>query len=85
MIFRAVYRRFSIKKVKALKDETSEDKEARMTQKKFDEALREVSKNVSKNHGGPANQFIRKVKGEGGPNYQILHDHANKTRTFMEP
>jgi hypothetical protein len=73
------------KKVKALKDEASEDKEARLTQTKFDEALREVSKNVNKNHGGPANQFIRKVKGEGGPNYEILRDHVTRTRTFMDP
>jgi hypothetical protein len=73
------------KKVKALKDETPEDKEARLTQKKFDEALKEVSKNVRKDHGGPANQFIRKVKGEGGPNYPILHDHVTRTRTFMDP
>ncbi len=58
---------------------------ARLTQKKFDEALREVSKNVRKDHGGPANQFIRKIKGEGGPNYEVLRDHVTRTRTFMDP
>ena len=40
---------------------------------------------MNKNHGGPANQFIRKVKGEGGANYKILHDHVTRTRTFMDP
>ncbi|MDP7560975.1 MAG: hypothetical protein QF745_10595, partial [Planctomycetota bacterium] len=72
-------------KAKAIKDETFEDKEARLTQKKFNDALKEVSGNVSKNHGGPANQFIRKVRGEGGPNYPILHSYVTKTRLYMEP
>ncbi len=40
---------------------------------------------MHKNHGGPANQFIRKVKGEGGPNYEILREHVTRTRTFMDP
>ncbi len=72
-------------KAKAIKDETFEDKEARLTQKKFNNALKEVSGNVSKNHGGPATQFIRKVRGEGGPNYPILHSYVTKTRRYMEP
>ena len=47
--------------------------------------MREVSKHVRKDHGGPANQFIRKVKGEGGEEYEILREHTTRNRAFIDP
>jgi hypothetical protein len=71
---------------RAIMNETPEEKEARLTQKMFNAALKEVSRNVNQNHGGPAAQFLRKVKGEAGPNYPILFAYLNSgARHFMEP
>ncbi len=72
-------------KKKAIMDESPEEREARLLKQKFDDALREVRKNVSKAHGGPAQQFLRKVMKEGGEAATILREHTERNRAFLNP